>query len=101
VKSERRSQVTKAAAVKKADTIDAKMRRSGYLSVSEAAVKVGCNPSTISRWADEGGLRTITAMESRRYVNVRDLVQKVGIEASVIVGLITQEQADQIRKSKG
>jgi excisionase family DNA binding protein len=78
-------------------SIQEKMRAVGYITVYEAAKRIGCDAATIMRWADSGDIRSIRAMERKRFVAVSDLALKVGLEASVMIGLITAEQAKQLR----
>lgn len=71
----------------------ARMRAKGYLPAKEVSKRVGKDISCVYRWLDSGEVEGMDVV-GRRFVQLRSLVvNKVGIEASVVLGLITEQQA--------
>lgn len=74
---------------------DAVLRAKGYVPASEIARRLGKDISTVYRWLDAGEVDGEEVM-GRRYVLLRSvIVEKVGVKQSVLLGLITEEQARQ------
>ncbi len=81
----------------KAD-VDATLRAKGYIPVVEMAKRLGKDISTVYRWIDNGEVEGEEFM-GHRYVLLRSvIVDKVGIRQSVLLNLITEEQAKQLNK---
>lgn len=79
--------------------IDQKMRERGYLTAKEVSQRTGKDISTVYRWLDNGEVVGEEVL-GHRYINLRSLIDKVGIQGSVLLGLISQEQADKIVKEQ-
>lgn len=83
----------------KSGMIDQKMREKGYLTAKEVSQRTGKDISTVYRWLDNGEVQGEEVL-GHRYINLRSLIDKVGIQGSVLLGLISQEQADKIVKEQ-
>lgn len=79
----------------KADLIDSKLRAQGFVTVKEVSDRLGKDISTVYRWIEEGEIEGEDVM-GRRYILLRSVVTKIGTRASVLLGLITDEQAKKI-----
>lgn len=74
---------------------DAELRKKGYVPAAEIARRLGKDISTVHRWMDNGDVEGEVIMD-RRYVLLRSvIVEKIGVRQSVLIGLITEEQAKQ------
>lgn len=79
---------------------DAVLRSKGYVPVAEMAKRLGKDISTVYRWVDNGEVEGEEIM-GRRYILLRSVItEKVGVRQSVLLGLITEEQAKQFAGSK-
>lgn len=76
---------------------DAVLRAKGYVPASEIAQRLGKDISTVYRWLDNDEVEGEEVM-GRRYVLLRSvIVEKVGVRQSVLLGLITEDQAKQFK----
>lgn len=79
--------------------VNARMRAKGFIPAKEVSKRVGKDISAVYRWLDAGEVVGMDVV-GRRYVNLASLVvSKVGIEASVVLGLITEQQAKELAKN--
>lgn len=78
---------------------DSKVRAQGYVTVREVSERTGKDPSTIYRWIEEGSVQGLEVL-GKHYVLFRSLINHVGLEASVIIGLITRDQMQSFKKGE-
>lgn len=78
--------------------VESKFRAAGYISMDEAAKRIGVHYDTIRRWAESK--EVVSIQSTKTWVHVGSLAKKFGLEASVLVGLISQEHANKLKVQK-
>lgn len=76
---------------------DKMLAAKGYLPARTVAEKMNRNITTVYRWLDDGNVQGVKIIGDR-YVNVLSLVKYIGVQESVLLGLITQDEANKIPK---
>lgn len=79
--------------------LDDRFKAAGYIRRDEAAAKLGLSPQTISNWIKDLHIRNQKAA-GVVYCFWPDVIRKYGIDAAVIVGAITKEEAAKLNKKK-
>ncbi len=86
---------------KKSEAVDmeARLRSRGYVPVKDVAALVDADITTVKRWISnrevEGEL-----IKGRHYVLWRSVIFKLGVKQSVLMGLISDEQAKLIEEGR-
>lgn len=75
-----------------------RMREQGYIPIDEAATRSGLNRQTIWQYVGRDRVVAGKKLGHKWFVHLGSLVQKIGVEESVMIGLINEEQAEQLRK---
>jgi len=80
---------------------EAELRKKDDVAATEIAQRLGKDISTVHRWMDSAEVEGETIM-GRRYILLRSvIVEKVGVRESVLIGLITEEQAKSFSSANG
>jgi hypothetical protein len=70
-----------------AQNLEDQMAGKGCLTQAAAARTLGLSPSTIHRWMSDGSVNAIDAGETKRFVEVRSLIEHFGLPAANMLGV--------------
>lgn len=65
------------------------MRSKGFLAATEVAERCGVHVSTVYSWIEKGDVEG-ERIGNRRYVSFASLVKYMGVEQSMLLGLIKE-----------